>query len=149
MIDELDKLISGWMDDGGSQEALVKAFTDKINAYNKQVQEQKVLQEKKKFFIPIINGILNYIERFGTEDARNLVAEYTYAELTDEDYAKSIKAFDEMVAGFGMLNQMGDFVLEGVASFAEPGTSAKFKAKSKSELTPDQRITEWLRKNNL
>jgi hypothetical protein len=39
MIDELDKLISGWMDDGGSQEALVKAFTDKINAYNKQVQE--------------------------------------------------------------------------------------------------------------
>lgn len=149
MIDELDKLISGWMDDGGSQEALVKAFTDKINAYNKQVQEQKVFQEKKKFFISMINGILNYIERFGTEDARNLVAEYTYAELTDEDYIKSIKAFDEMVAGFGMLNQMGDFVLEGVASFAEPGTSAKFKAKSKSELTPDQRITEWLRKNNL
>ena len=149
MIDELDKLISGWMDTGGSQEALVKAFTDKINAYNKQVQEEKLFQEKKKFFIPMINGILNYIERFGTEDARALVAEYTYAELTDEDYSKSIKAFDEMIAGFGMLNQMGDFVLEGVASFAEPGTSAKFKAKSKSELTPDQRITEWLRKNNL
>lgn len=149
MIDELDKLISGWMDDGGSQEALVKAFTDKINAYNKQVQEQKAFQEKKKFFISMINGILNYIERFGTEDARALVAEYTYAELTDEDYSKSIKAFDEMVAGFGMLNQMGDFVVEGVASFAEPGTKASFKAKSQTELTPDQRITEWLRKNNL
>ena len=143
MIDELDKLISGWMDDGGSQEALVKAFTDKINAYNKQVQEQKVFQEKKKFFILMINSILNYIERFGTEDARALVAEYTYAELTDEDYSKSIKAFDEMVAGFGMLNKMGDFVVESAAPFAEFGTS------SKAELTPDQRITEWLRKNNL
>lgn len=149
MIDELDKLISGWMDDGGSQEALVKAFTDKINAYNKQVQEEKLFQEKKKFFNIMIGGILDYIERFGTEDARALVAEYADAELTDEDYIKSIKAFDEMVAGLGMLNKMGDFVLEGVASFAEPDTSAKFKAKSKSELTPDQRITEWLRKNNL
>ena len=108
-----------------------------------------MFQEKKKFFIPMINSILNYIERFGTEDARTLVAEYTYAELTDEDYIKSIKAFDEMIAGFGMLNKMGDFVVEGIASFAEPGTKASFKAKSRSEMTPDQRITEWLRKNNL
>ncbi len=149
MIDELDKLISGWMNDGGSQEALVRAFTDKINAYNKQVQEQKVFQEKKKFFIPMVESILRYIERFGTEDARALVAEYADAELTDEDYIKSIKAFDEMVAGLGMLNKMGDFVVEGIASFAEPGTSTKFKAKSKAELTPEQRITDWLRKNNL
>lgn len=149
MIDELDKLISGWMDDGGSQEALVKAFTDKINAYNKQVQEQKVFQEKKKFFIPMINGILNYIERFGTEDARNLIAEYEYSELTDEDYVKSIKAFDEMVAGFGMLNKMGEFVMESAAPFAEFGTSSKYNTKPRTELTPDQRITEWLRKNNL
>ena len=102
-----------------------------------------IFQEKKKFFILMINSILNYIERFGTEDARALVAEYTYAELTDEDYSKSIKAFDEMVAGFGMLNKMGDFVVESAAPFAEFGTS------SKAELTPDQRITEWLRKNNL
>lgn len=140
MIDELDKLISGWMDEGGSQETLVKAFTDKINAYNKRVQEQKVFQEKKKFFNIMIGGILDYIERFGTEDARTLVAEYVDAELTDEDYVKSIKAFDEMVAGFSMLNKMGDFVMESVAS-----TNTKLK----SELTPDQRITEWLRKNNL
>lgn len=149
MVNELDKLIDNWVSNGGSQEDLVKAFTDKINAYNKQVQEQKVFQEKKKFFIPMIESILRYIERFGTEDARALVAEYADAELTDEDYIKSIKAFDEMVAGLGMLNKMGDFVVEGIASFAEPGTSTKFKAKSKAELTPDQRITEWLRKNNL
>ena len=97
----------------------------------------------------MIESILRYIERFGTEDARTLVAEYADAELTDEDYIKSIKAFDEMVAGLGMLNTMGDFVIEGIASFAEPGTSTKFKAKSRSEMTPDQRITEWLRNNNL
>ena len=149
MIDELDKLISDWMNDGGSQEALVRAFTDKINAYNKQAQEQKTFQEKKKFFIPMVESILRYIERFGTEDARALVAEYADAELTDEDYIKSIKAFDEMVAGLGMLNKMGDFVVEGIASFAEPATSKNFKVKSKAELTPEQRITDWLRKNNL
>jgi hypothetical protein len=97
----------------------------------------------------MINGILNYIERFGTEDARNLVAEYTYAELTDEDYAKSIKAFDDMIAGFGMLNKMGEFVMESAAPFAEFGTSSKYSTKPRAELTPDQRITEWLRKNNL
>jgi hypothetical protein len=90
----------------------------------------------------MINGILNYIERFGTEDARNLVAEYTYAELTDEDYSKSIKAFDEMIAGFGMLNKMGEFVMESAAP-------SKYNTKPRAELTPDQRITEWLRKNNL
>lgn len=140
MIDELDKLISGWMNEGYSQEALVKAFTDKINAYNKQVQEQKVFQEKKKFFNIMIGGIFDYIQRFGTDDARALVEDYVDSELTDEDYVKSIKAFDEMVAGFGMLNKMGDFVIESVAST---------NIKPKFEMTPDQRITEWLRKNNL
>lgn len=140
MIDELDKLISGWMNEGYSQEALVKAFTDKINAYNKQVQEQKVFQEKKKFFNIMIGGIFDYIQRFGTDDARALVEDYVDSELTDEDYVKSIKAFDEMVAGFGMLNKMGDFVMESVAST---------NIKPKFEMTPDQRITEWLRKNNL
>ena len=149
MIDELDRVINSWMDTGGSQELLVKAFTDKINAYNKKVQEEKAFQEKKKFFNIMIGGILDYIERFGTDDARALVEDYVDSELTDEDYIKSIKAFDDMVAGFGMLNKMGDFVLEGVASFAEPSTSANFKVKSKTEMTPDQRITEWLRKNNL
>ena len=149
MIDELDKLINGWMNDGGSQEALVKAFTDKINAYNKQVQEQKLFQEKKKFFNIMIGGILDYIERFGTDDARALVEEYADSELTDEDYVKSIKAFDEMVAGFGMLNKMGEFVMESAAPFAEFSTSSKFNTNPRSELTPDQRITEWLRKNNL
>lgn len=149
MIDELDRVINSWMDTGGSQELLVKAFTDKINAYNKKVQEEKAFQEKKKFFNIMIAGILDYIERFGTDDARALVEEYKYAELTDEDYVKSIKAFDDMVAGFGMFNKMGDFVIEGIASFADTDTSSKFKVKSKTEMTPDQRITEWLRNNNL
>ena len=156
MVDNIETRVYERLRAGESVESIANSFSSAINKANARYKEELKAEADKQIqinrLIDLLNSLRDYISDYSPVDVSEFIGNEP---ITREVAEESINIFDSVIEQ--VASQLKDFAISikdaGTGATAPTSaTIAKEKSIIKSRrdtLTPEERISEWLRKNNL
>ena len=158
MVDNIEAKVYERLRAGESIESIANSFTSAMNKANARYNEELKVEADKQIqvnrLLDLLNSLRDYISDYSPVDVSEFIGNEP---ITREVAEESINIFDSVIEQ--VASQMKDFTaaIADTTPAAPPekiSRSATFHAKLEpsirnNNLTPEERIENWLRRNNL
>ena len=157
MVDNIETRVYERLRAGESVESIANSFSSAINKANARYKEELKAEADKQIqinrLIDLLNSLRDYITDYSPVDVSDIIDNEP---ITREVAEESINVFDSVIEQ--VASQMKDFSVTVASATPTPSEkiarSATFRAKIEpslrnDNLTSEERIANWLRRNNL
>ena len=153
MVDNIEAKVYERLRAGESIESIANSFTSAMNKANARYKEELKVEADKQIqvnrLLDLLNNMRDYVCDYAPVDVSDLL---TDEPITRDVAEQFIDVFDSVIEQ--VASQMKSFAASVAPTPEEITRSATFRAKLEpsprnDNLTPEERIEIWLRRNNL
>ena len=153
MVDNIEAKVYERLRAGESIESIANSFTSAMNKANARYKEELKVEADRQIqvnrLLDLLNNMRDYVCDYAPVDVSDLL---TDEPITRDVAEQFIDVFDSVIEQ--VASQMKSFAASVAPTSEEITRSATFRAKLEpsphnDNLTPEERIEIWLRRNNL
>lgn len=153
MVDNIEAKVYERLRAGESIESIANSFTSAMNKANVRYKEELKVEADRQIqvnrLLDLLNNMRDYVCDYAPVDVSDLL---TDEPITRDVAEQFIDVFDSVIEQ--VASQMREFTTTLANATHSPTSAAIAREKSiikprKTTLTPEERIEDWLRRNNL
>lgn len=153
MVDNIEAKVYERLRAGESIESIANSFTAAMNKANARYKEELKVEADKQIqvnrLLDLLNNMRDYVCDYAPCDVSDLLDDEPITRDVAEQFIDVFNSVIEQVA-----SQMKDFTATLTSATPTPTSAVIAREKSiikprKTTLTPEERIEDWLRRNNL